>query len=68
MVAKEMLERIIMFTLYFVLLIGNWLPVLNSIVGIWINTPYRDVVKKFMAGVFKKNSIAPATVVQPLNE
>jgi hypothetical protein len=62
-----MLERIIMFALYFMLLIGNWLPVLNSIVGIWINTPYRDVVTKFMARVFRRNSITSATV-QPLNE
>jgi hypothetical protein len=61
-VAKEMLARITMSVLFLILLVANWLPVGNPIVSIWINTPYRDAVKKFFANLFKRNtnSISPA--------
>jgi hypothetical protein len=44
---------------------GNWLPVLNPLVSIWINKPYRDASKQLLGRLFKNNSITP---VQPLNQ
>jgi hypothetical protein len=61
----ELLSRVIMFILYTTLLIASWYLVVNPIVGIWINKPYRDAVQKMFARLFKKNSVTP---VVPLNQ
>jgi hypothetical protein len=67
MIAKEMLEKLIIFIQYVSIVMANWLPVINPLVSIWINKPYRDAIKKFLANlsIFNKNSVVP---VQPINE
>jgi hypothetical protein len=60
----QSLAKIIMYLQIFSFLARNWLPIVNPMVSIWINRPYRDAVKKFVASLFKKHSITP---VQPLS-
>jgi hypothetical protein len=57
------LAKIIMYLQIFAFLGGNWIPIVNPMVSIWINRPYRDAVKKFVASIYKNDSITP---VQPL--
>jgi hypothetical protein len=59
------LANIIMYLQSFGFLNANWIPMINPVVSIWINRPYRDAVKKFFAKIFNKNSL---TTVHPLNE
>src|SRR4051812_94676 len=52
----EMMATIILFVGFFTAILFAWLPVVNPIVSIWINRPYRDAVSKFIATIFKKNN------------
>jgi hypothetical protein len=41
-----------------------WVFVINPIVSIWINRPYREAAKKLINRLWKKN-LATITMVQP---
>jgi hypothetical protein len=58
----------ILFVGFFATLLFSWLPVVNPIVSIWINRPYRDAVRKFIGRILRKTSTATTATVHPFNQ
>jgi hypothetical protein len=44
-------------------MMAPWITVINPMVTIWINRPYRDTVKKAACRVILANAIHPSTAV-----
>jgi hypothetical protein len=63
----EFLQKMLLYIQYCGFLMLNWLPVASPMTSIWINTPYRDAVKKFVTRLFKNHAITPVQhLTQPL--
>jgi hypothetical protein len=48
---------------FFCSMLYPWITVINPLVSIWINRPYRDAVKKLIYKIFKSN--LANTIINP---